>query len=570
MNCHGYRVLGILSAALLVSACGGGGSGGETATAPSPQIARVAASVIVIPATAVPEFVFLPETNQISTSNTTPLPVGSVVQVGERIIKISARSTDGSATQYVWDVPTLDEAYDELNISVDVLEAKVPVVTIDTPAPRSDQVLKAGLDCKPTIVFPAGGGGGLRVDCTAPVVGSSSLSVSATASVKYEGIKIIKAGKGSPVTQEWKMTLQVEPEVGFRWSAKDVLKTTPAELLMKSIPECAAAGLLKVLGRPISAPPAWRTSLGSLPLASSGILTLSVPACILADAGDSKIGVDIVGKGKWKLSVVKLKDAEMPTVSSDFSADIGKAAVDSVTGLNAEAKLKARLELTPMLHFGFVPVSGMYLSPGINIKATAKATLLKQGICGSVSFNSDVQFWTAAIGRKDYPAVEIGLISDKLLLGDTCDPKVDPSAPSPGLTLACDASFEPYLTSLPAFGSAELRNTVAGARLDAASFIANPGSTTLAQIDQQAAQYRSTQSELERLYLQVNNGEPVSQLCAASVAAQSTAGLVDSVAIAWGSVRIGIALDTWGSNRLQCMQSGGTFQPTSIESYCPR
>ncbi len=147
---------------------------------------------------------------------------------------------------------------------------------------------------------------------------------------------------------------------------------------------------------------------------------------------------------------------------------------------------------------------------------------------------------------------------------------VVPAAPAPGLTLTCDASFEPYLSTLPAFASAELRSTVAGARQDVANFLANPTATTLAQIDQQAAGYRSTQSELERLYLQVNSGQPVSQLCAASVSAPSSAGLVDSIAIAWGSVRIGIAMDIWGANRLQCMQSSGSFQPAPVESYCPK
>jgi hypothetical protein len=146
---------------------------------------------------------------------------------------------------------------------------------------------------------------------------------------------------------------------------------------------------------------------------------------------------------------------------------------------------------------------------------------------------------------------------------------VTPTVPAPGLQLTCDASFESYLSTLPAFASPDLRSTVAGARLDVANFLANPGATTLAQINAQAAQYRSTQADLERLYLQVNSGQPVSQLCQASVSAPSTAGLIDSIAIAWGSVRIGIALDTWGSNRLQCMQAAG-FQPAPIESYCPK
>jgi hypothetical protein len=328
--------------------------------------------------------------------------------------------------------------------------------------------------------------------------------------------------------------------------------------------------VLGILGRPISTPPAWRQSIGALPLATSGLLTLSVPACILLDAGDSKVGLDIIGKGKWKLVIVKTKDAS-PTVSSDLSADIGKAAADTVTGLNAEAKLKARLELTPMLHFGPIPVSGLYLNPGINIKATAKATPLKQGICASATFNSELQFWLPGVRTDLMIPQEISLVSDKLLLGDTCDPTdPTPAPPAPGVALACDASFEPFLSSLPAFASPDMNSAVAGARLDAANFLANPGAVTLAQIEQQAAAYRSTQADLERLYLQVNSGQPVSQLCASSQSAPSTAGLIDSIAIAWGSVRIGLALDAWGSNRLQCMQSGGTFKPAPLEPYCPR
>lgn len=570
----GWSVIFVLSLAGL-SACGGGSS-----EAPSPPIQpslipdpvpvlKVASSVVVIPQAAFAKLIFTDETNQIRTTDSGLLSVGSIVQIGDRIVKIVSKSVSILGTHYVWEFPTLDEAYDEIDVSVSVLEAAAPV------AVSTKHALATGFDCKPTLVGAPPNAGGLRVDCNAPIAGKSSFAVSATAKIKYEGIKIIKTGKGSPSTQEWKMTLQVEPDVGLRWTANDSLKTTAADAIMKTIPECAAAGVLSILGRPLSTPPAWRKPIGSLPLATSGILTLSVPACILVDAGDSKIGLDIIGKGKWKLSAVKIKDVELPTISSDFQAEIAKAAADSVIGLNASAVLKARLELTPMLHFGPIPVSGLYLSPGINIKATAKATPLKQGVCASVTFNSDVEYWLPGLLRtKVTPPLEISLVSDKLLVGDTCDPKEVTPVPPPA-SLACDASFEPYLNSLPLFGSQELRNTVIGARADAAQLVTNleASPATIAQyitaVDQQLAEYRSIQSAAETVYLQVSNGGQVDQLCNASAVAQSSSGTIDSVAIAWGTLRIGIGLNTWGMNRLQCKQSGGTYQPKPIEPYCP-
>ncbi len=526
--------------------------------------------MIVIPEAAVSDFVFAAEANSITTTNATSLSIGAIVKIGDRIVKIADKTIGAASTQYSWDVATLDEAYDEINVSVDVLEATVPVLNSGKAFRQA-----VGLECRPYLVGTVSGAGGVKVDCKVPVAGGSSLGIAATATIKYEGIKIIKTGKGSPATQEWKLTLQVDPEVGLRWKADDVLNATPADKILKSIPECATQGVLNtLLGRPLSTPPAYRGALGSLPVATSGVMTLSVPACILVDAGDSKIGLDIIGKAKWKLTAIKLKEAELPTVSSDFQADMVKAIADTVVGLNATAVLKGRLELTPMLHFGFVPVSGLYLNPGIDITAAARATPLKQGICVKVDFKSDADYWVPGL-RNKLPGVLFTLVEDQLLLGDTCNPTDPAPLPPPPPPLACDASFDPYLNALPAFASQEVRNTVDGARKDAAILISVLGSppeqlsSWIASVDQQTAQYRSTQTQLETLYTQFAVQPALGELCRLSVSAPSSAQLVDSIAVAWGTVRIGTAFNTWSTNALQCKLTGGTYQPKPLERYCP-
>ena len=563
-----------------LTACGGGDtpSGGASTTVPvvaaAVTDAKVASSVVVVPDAAVKDFSFTAESNTLSASGSTTLAVGSVVKVGDRIVKITSKTATAGGATYEWDVPTLDEAYDEINYAVPLLEVKVPV----QQSTRRAQA--AGFDCKPGIVLTAAGAGGMKVDCKAPLVGNSVLTAGATLTLKYEDVKIVKTGRGSPATQEWKLTVAFEPEVGLRWGKGDKLSATPADKLLKAVPECAAAGLLSVLGRPLSTPPAWRYPLGTVPLATVGLLTVSVPTCVLVDVSDSSLGLDILGKGKWKLSVVKLKDADGPTIDNDFAADLTKAAVDSIAGVNATVVLKGRLELTPMLHFGFVPVSGLYLNPGLDITAKAKATALKQGVCASVNFKSDIEWWATGVATKKFPSVQVGIASDKLLLGDTCDPaaaQTPPPTPTPPAVANCGttADFDAYLATLPAFASVEMRGIVDAARRDAATLIPNLASPApqlsswVTGLEAQTGDYRNSQAGAELVYQQFSANAALSGLCQRAALAPSGVDLLDSIAIAWGGTRIGIAMNTWGINQLRCKLNGNNSQAVALERFCP-
>lgn len=573
--------LRIVCSALLATAlvaCGGGGSGGSDVAAPDAtpsSEAKIASTVVVVPTTAVKDFTFQAEKNAITGTGNTSLAVGSVVKIGDHIVKITGRAATSVGTTYTWEAPTLDEAFDEINYVVPVMEVRVPVVQSTRQHPNA-----GGFDCKPSVAASTTGAGSAKVSCKAPLVGKSVMSASATVTLKYEGIKIIKTGKGSPATQEWKLTGTFEPEVGLRWGKGDKLAVTPTDQVLKTIPECAAGGLLSVLGRPLSTPPSWRYPLGSVPLATSGLLTLSMPACILVDAGDSALGLDILGKGKFSVSVVKLKDSDSPTFSGDSDASLAKAIADSVVGVNAAVVLKARLELTPMLHFGFVPVSGLYLNPGIDINVTAKATPLKQGICATIDFKSDIDWWATGVSRKGLRALKFGLASDKLLLGESCDPTQSPGTqpggnpPAPA-NCGTTADFEAYVGTLPAFASAEMRGVVEAARRDAASLLPNLSASSsqlnqwIVGLDGQTAEYRTAQAGAETVYQQLATNPALTALCQRAVQAPSNTDLIDSIAIAWGATRIGIATNTWAVNQLQCKLSGNNNGARPLERFCP-
>lgn len=426
----GSRVLHLrcllLSSLFLLTSCGGGGGGASGTAPPAQQKAKVSSAVVVVPADSVQKYSFDPATARItSTDTTTTLAPGSVVQIGEQIVKISEALPQSDTTVYNWEHPTIDEAYDEIDIAVSTLEAAVPVT-------GEKGMLAENFNCpRPTLVTSESGSG-LRFSCTAPVAAGSSLSLLGTILVKFEDVKIKKAGKGIPTTTAWKMTTQVTPEVGFRWTAKDVVGGgSGLPELLKKVPECAAAGLSNISGS-LSAGAARRVHIATIPLASQGLLSLAVPTCFLFDMSDSKIGLDILGKAKWKFQMVKDENAALPTLASnDFSALLDKAIPASAAGLSAQAAMKTRLEFVPMIQIGLNPLKsfplfGILVNPGLDVKLTAKATPLKQGVCATVSFASDLGYWVTGLISSVQP-VEKVLISDKPLIGDACDPGPDPN-----------------------------------------------------------------------------------------------------------------------------------------------
>ena len=143
--------------------------------------------------------------------------------------------------------------------------------------------------------------------------------------LKYEDVKIAKTGRGRQTTREWKLSRRRQNrEAGLRLGqAGDKLSATPAE-------QATEGGSRVRGGRPVvgAGPPAVHAArvalpAGTVPLGHGRVADRVGADLRFVDVSDSRRARH-PGQ-RWKLSVVKLKDADGPTIDNDFVADLTKA-----------------------------------------------------------------------------------------------------------------------------------------------------------------------------------------------------------------------------------------------------
>ena len=426
-----------LAFALIVAGCGGNNS-----TAPrsdgEAQLLKISTSVVQVPEQNVKDYIFSNDTNEIVSNTQTILPDNTILKIGEKIIKIDSVSVVDGKNTYKWSYPTLDEAYDEIFISIPILKATVPVMSNSDP---TQQANKTDLSCSPKLigspVFPDDKNieVGIKVTCTTEPIGALSLSVAATISVIYEDLKIIKIGKASLTTQEWRLSLQLVPEVGISGTAKNIISeiatsnsiqnvVSKSNRILGKTPECFAAGLFYPFSNSTLEGGTFRQPIGSLNvIASSGVVSVAIPTCFIADLADSKIGIDFLGKGKWKFSAVKYKNSNEIKYEHQLSAELERSLVDSIIGVNLTGSFRTGIEIVPTILVTALPAGGLYINPGVRGDIIAKASPLKQGVCANAKFDSKVEFWTPLFTVAS-ASVEVQIVKDKLLLGNSCDPNL--------------------------------------------------------------------------------------------------------------------------------------------------
>jgi hypothetical protein len=427
------------------------------APAPAAQVARASDAVVVIPQAAIALYTFDPDSDLLTSKDPRQLTVGSVVQIGDEIVKIESVELTGSTTTYRWVAPTVDEAYDEIDISIPSLEVSTQVLSAGSlPTAAIIQPNKGSCDWDGVMSSAGGVSLGLDVDCKVPAAARGELRFAGRLTTTWTNVRIRKS-RGAEATHEFRMTVSFSPEVGLKVGAGDSPAKNTQKARKQSLwPDCVWAAMKKQPKYSVTRTGSViRAYLGTMTMGRYGIASVQAPACLTLDATDSRVGFEAVGQGEWSFTIVKPAGSSPSIADYRFEATklikaVGESALLPGLTLGSTGLAKLALEVAPTLELGKgrlkARVFGLVITPSFDVETRAWSTLTKSNVCADGYLRAKLEFFV--VTRKfdltqGIPKLERQLFKNAQLEGDECEPPLRPVYETFSLPYRAIRPFEP-------------------------------------------------------------------------------------------------------------------------------